>query len=103
MDSTQCAADARARIQEPTYSAWPAESELKGHGEYIKVEVDWEDIKQKKFEKALRRGYADDLLNSVQLLARQDIGGFIDEIESIPGADDLSVEAWGNGQNLSFG
>ena len=70
--------------------------------EYIRVEVDWEDIKQKKLEKALRRGYADDLMESVQLLASQDIGGFIDEIESIPGAGNLSVEAWGNGQNLSF-
>jgi len=70
--------------------------------EYISVKLEWDDIKQKKFEKALRRGYDDVFEDSVRLLARQDIGGFIDEIESIPGAGDLEVWGYGNGQSISF-
>ena len=68
----------------------------------IQVEVEWEGINQKRFEKALRRGYEDEFFKAIELLSEQDIGGFIDEMESIPGVGDLSVEATGNGQNLSW-
>ena len=69
---------------------------------YARVKVEWEDIKQRKFEKAIRGRYEDTFNDALDLLAQQDIGGFIDELESIPGAGDLSVEGYGNGQNLSF-
>ena len=70
--------------------------------EFLRVEVEWDGIKQKKFDKAIRGKYEDAFNKSIDLLAQQDISGFIDEFESIPGVGDLSAEAWGNGLNISW-
>ena len=66
------------------------------------AELKWNKMKQKKFEKALVNGHQDDLAYGMQLILSGNINGGFDEIESIPGAGDLMMTVWGNGQTLIF-
>ena len=66
------------------------------------AEFKWNKIKQKNFEKALANGYLDEFTYGIQLMQSGNINGAFDEIEGIPGAGDLIMTAWGNGQTLVF-
>ena len=66
------------------------------------VEIDWKKIKPRKFEKAIVRGYMDEYQEAMALSAQGDIQGYIDIVESIPGAEDLSASVYGFGQYINF-
>jgi len=66
------------------------------------AELDWKKINQKKFEKSLTRGYFDEYQQGMAALLGGDIQGYIDELESIPGAGDISFTIRGNGQYINF-
>jgi len=66
------------------------------------AEIDWKKIKHKKFEKAVVRGYMDEYQEAMALSAQGDIQGYIDIMEGIPGAGDLSASVYGFGQYINF-
>ena len=69
----------------------------------LNVEIDWKKIKGRKFEKAVNfRGYLDEYQEALVLSAQGDIQGYIDVMESIPGAGDLSASVYGFGQYVNF-
>ena len=66
------------------------------------VEIDWKKIKSRKFEKAILRGYMDEYQEAMALSMQGDVQGYIDIMESIPGAGDLSASVYGFGQYVGF-
>ena len=66
------------------------------------VEIDWKKIKSRKFEKAIARGYMDEYQEAMALSMQGDVQGYIDIMESIPGAGDLSAGVYGFGQYVGF-
>ena len=66
------------------------------------VEIDWKKIKPRKFEKAIVRGYMDEYQEAMALSMQGDVQGYIDIMESIPGAGDLSASVYGFGQYVGF-